>query len=158
MYCVSVHAVTYCRPGNMSDSAMVHTAVCFCMDWKYISVMYQNVSDNVICLQMCIYQAVVPLEVLALQTFSIWGYNSLWLKGMKWNQNAKMTRHKLTLLFFFILRKKSYSEEFSLSENIVTASETDVFFFTTSLHYYSAFIQAALPQPAILGLDAGDEK
>lgn len=25
-------AVTYCRPGNMSDGAMVYTAVCFYMD------------------------------------------------------------------------------------------------------------------------------
>lgn len=29
IYCVSVHAVTYCRPGNMSDGAMFYTAVCF---------------------------------------------------------------------------------------------------------------------------------
>ena len=28
IYCVSVHAVTYCRPGNMSNGAMVYTAVC----------------------------------------------------------------------------------------------------------------------------------
>lgn len=30
--CVSVRAVTYCRPGNMRDGAMVYTAVCFYMD------------------------------------------------------------------------------------------------------------------------------
>lgn len=32
IYCVSVHAVAYYRPGNMSDGAMVYTAVCFYMD------------------------------------------------------------------------------------------------------------------------------
>lgn len=32
IYCVSVHAVTYCRPGIMSNGAMVYTALCFYMD------------------------------------------------------------------------------------------------------------------------------
>ncbi len=51
MLCLDVvHAATYCRPGNTSDGAMVYTAVCFYMDRICISVMYQRVSDNVICL------------------------------------------------------------------------------------------------------------
>lgn len=65
-------------------------------------------------------------------------------------------RHELNHMFictFSILlnfRKKSNREEFSMSENSVTASEADVHVY--SPHYYSAFIQAALlSQPATLG-------
>ena len=36
--CVSVHAVIYCRPGNMSDGAMVYTAVCFI--WTEFTILY----------------------------------------------------------------------------------------------------------------------
>lgn len=49
IYCVSVHAVTYCRPGNMSDGAMVYTAVCFfsCFFFLYeLNLYFCNVSKN----------------------------------------------------------------------------------------------------------------
>lgn len=98
IYCVSMHAVTCRRPGNMSGSAMVYTAVSFYMDWICISVTYLTVSDDVISLSMCrdheyIYK-VVFISFLASQTFSKRA------KGVKQKNNNGNGQTRNKSLFF----------------------------------------------------------
>lgn len=71
IYCVSVHAVTYYRPGNMSDGAMVYTAVCFiltgftllyCIKEIVVMLLFVNVTMHIY-LSGCFFFRIVSIAV-----------------------------------------------------------------------------------------------
>lgn len=77
IYCVSVHAVTYCRPGNMSNSAMVYTAVCFI--WSEFTFLW-CIKELVTMLFVCKCAETIHIFL----TFSI--KDLINCKGREWNE------------------------------------------------------------------------